>query len=113
MKIKDLIKVFEQLLPIYKKACKCNWDYDKLYSKELHFGLCNSSYELLNVQIISVMSEKNGYYKNFLGGTNWMGEFVYLFPKPKTGKDLKSRIDFMEAEIKDLKRLLKKGYTHV
>lgn len=62
---------------------------------------------LINILRIRTNNTIKRYYKNYLGCD------AYLFPRPQTGKDLKSRIDFMESEIKDLKKLLKKGYTHV
>lgn len=102
MKIKKLISVFERLLPIYKEAFEGDWSWDKLCKNRLNCGICMASdYELL-----SVFTTYDGYYYNLTRGS-------VLFRYPDSGKDLKSRIDFMESEIKDLKRLIKKGYTHV
>jgi len=112
MKIKDLIKVFEQLLPIYKKAYKEDWVNSILLNKHLNFGICTAADENLGINIFDVMSVRTGYYKNYIK-VDFYRSPCFLFPLPKTGKDLKSRIDFMESEIVDLKRLLKKGFTHV
>lgn len=104
MKIEELISVFERLLPIYKEAYENNYGYVKMSEKHLWYGLCLASKQSLDVDITNVMY---GYYKNLL---SWG---CYLFKPPSTGKNVKPRIDFMESEIKSLKRLLKKGYTHV
>lgn len=106
MKIKKLISIYERLLPIYRKAYKGNVGYLKLIDLHLKFGLCCSSREIIKEDISSLF-ESDGYYSNIIGG------HLYLYPKPTTGKDLITRIEFMEAEIKDLQKLLKKGYTHV
>jgi len=100
MKIKDLIKVFEQLLPIYKKGL-----LDGCIPFGLSCGICFASDRYTNFSLYPVFIK--GYYKKLVNVDG------LLFPYPLTAKDLKSRIDFMESEIKDLKRLLKKGYTHV
>jgi hypothetical protein len=105
MKIQQLIKIFEQLLPIYKKAYEEDWDKRKLDIEEIDCGICWSADVLLkNTDVYDVFET---YYKNIIidGG--------YLYNLPSSGKDLKSRIDFMESEIIDLNKLLKKGYTHV
>jgi len=108
MEIKDLIKVFKQLLPIYKDAY-----LKKLLPMNLSGGLCFASYYYADYILDDVMNKYTGYYSNLIVSKNESGMIVFLFPKPESSKDLKSRIDFMESEIKDLKRLLKQGYTHV
>lgn len=105
MKITELISVFERLLPIYEKAYKEKWYRKQLVSNHLTIGLCN--FELNTFDTGSLYRVVPRYYKNILD------EDGYLFPYPDTYKDLKPRIDFMKSEIKDLKRLIKKGYTHV
>jgi len=106
MKITKLIGVFEKLLPIYKEGYKKNYGYRDMKDNDIWYGLCSASLENLGIDISEVMCF-NGYYKYF------MSYGSYLFKPPSCGRDLKPRIDFMESEIKDLKRLLKKGYTHV
>ncbi len=109
MKITKLIKVYEKLLPIYKKAHEEDFSYSDLYWSFLNFGICYASDCILGIPISKPV---NRYYSNlFIKKGHLKG--LYLFPEPRTGKDLKTRIDFMESEIKDLKRLIKKGYTHV
>jgi hypothetical protein len=112
MKIEKLIDVFEKLLPIYEKAYKRNHKLSKLEDLNLSLGLCWASLTY-NVEYLgNVFCYKKGYYKNCLP-IILNGEPTYLFPKPKTAKDLKPRIDFMKSEIKSLKRLQKKGYTDI
>lgn len=114
MKITELIKVFEKLLPIYREAYNNNASFLHLYHKNIAFGLCFASDWVLDINIGIVFRQKDGYYKNFLTVESYCGSGNnLLFHYPKKCKDLKSRIDFMESEIKDLKRLIKKGYTHV
>jgi len=108
MKITRLIKVYEKLLPIYKKAYEEDLDMVPLIRNGIGSGLCFASIYHCGVGVHQLMSKwTNGYYKNYINSSG------YLFRPPKTGKDLKTRIDFMESEIKSLKRLIKKGYTHV
>jgi len=102
MKITKLIEVFEKLLPIYK-GCKIN-KYGLPNDIRLVYGLCHASKNITGVDISGAMK---GYYRNLLNYG------AYLFPPAYYGTDMKMRIDFMESEIKDLKRLLKKGYTHI
>lgn len=104
MEITELISVYERLLPIYKKAYEKNLRYWDLYFNHLGRGICHASLNILGIKTFPTIKR---YYKKYLDKKG------FLFPPPKTGKDLKSRIDFMESEIKDLKRLIKKGYTHV
>jgi hypothetical protein len=103
MKITELISVFKHLLPIYKEAYEKDLDKN-FYDQMLSFGICNAGFYLVgDNRLYTVFKD---YYVNLTKGR-------YLYPLPSTNKDLKPRIDFMESEIKDLKRLLKKGYTHV
>lgn len=101
MKITELISIFKKLLPLYKEAYNDNWSWTQLYEHNLNCGICLASrYALLEIFI-------DGYYRNLVNRDN------KLFRYPNKGKDLKSRIDFMEYEIKSLKKLQKKGYTHI
>lgn len=116
MKITKLISVFEKLLPAYKIAYKKNVDHDTLINLHLHQGLCFAADNIFNADLIGVMDYEYGYYKNYIKvkGRGFFSSYpMYLFPKPTKGKDLKTRIDFMESEIKSLKRLQKIGFTHV
>lgn len=99
MEITKLISVFERLLPLYKEALelKSLWDTD------FWAGICMASEDQINEYGIRSLFGERGYYRNLTGSDG------YLFPCG----DLQSRIHFMESEIKDLKRLIKKGYTHV
>ncbi len=116
MKIKELISVFEKLLPVYKSAYKKNVDHDMLMNLHLNQGLCFAADNIFNADLLGVMDYEHGYYKNYIKvvGLCFFTYYpMFLFPKPTKGKDLKTRIDFMEAEIKSLKRLQKRGFTHV
>ena len=94
MEITKLISVYERLLPAYKKAYDENWSYWEMDFNYLSAGICYASHKILGIRICNLMER---YYKNFLDSNG------YLFQIPHTGKDLKSRIDFMESEIKTLK----------
>lgn len=104
MEITKLISVYERLLPVYKKAYEENWDYLDLKSSYLVCGICGASNNILGIDLFDLFVD---YYYDLVDKDG------YLFPRHQKGRDLKSRIDFMESEIKDLKKLLKKGYTHV
>lgn len=103
MKIDELISVFERLLPIYEKAYKSKYPPQKMDKLGIDLGLCFAALRIMNVDIYQTMDE---YYSNCMKSTS-------LFPYPKDYKGLKTRIDFMKSEIKSLKRLQKRGYTHV
>lgn len=107
MEIKELISVFEKLLPIYKEAYLERISKEEIWRRDLCNGICWLAHQKLNN--LSLESVFNSYYKNLLSSIDKM----FLFEKPEKWQHLKSRIDFMESEIKDLKHLLKKGYTHV
>ena len=113
MKITKLIQTFEKLLPIYKDAYKKNLSWDELWTLLIQDGLCFSAMMICDTEINGVMDTEYGYYKNYIKFKCGWSSAMYLFPKPKTGKGLKTRIDFMESEIKDLKKLIKKGFTHI
>lgn len=107
MEIQKLIEIFKLLLPIYEKGYNENYKFVNLINHHLYKGICNASYEQLDYSLFWPFSS-SGYYRNYIKKYNG-----YIFPKPKTGKDLKSRINFMKSEIKSLNKLLKEGYTHV
>lgn len=108
MNVRRLISVFEQLLPIYKEAFDNNFDEHELSDRLLNCGLCLASAKYTGISLYSssIFTSK-GYYKHY------MKDGYSLFKYPSKGKDLKNRIDFMESEIKSLKRLQKRGFTHV
>lgn len=111
MEITKLINVFEKLLPIYQEAYDKDYSLDELQSKNLNDGLCYASVMLAGTSISTMAYD---YYRNYLNFTYEVWGAKYLFPLPKTGKDLKPRIDFMKSEIKSLKRLIKKRiYTRL
>ena len=91
----EIINVFERLLPIYKDAYDNDVNYETLNLLKLDCGLCFSAKMYFNITIYGDMGT---YYKKKLDRDN------NLFDYPKRGKDLKSRIDFMENEIKKFKK---------
>lgn len=113
MEITKLIETFRRLLPYYKTAYENNYSAWNLIETHLDGGLCYAASNILNVSLYGVTDTQKGYYKHYITVNNCIGIPSFLFPVPATGKDLKSRIDFMESEIISLNKLLEKGYTHV
>lgn len=111
MKIERLIQIFEQLLPIYEKGYKEKYNNLQITFNHLQNGMCYAAEKnkiiVSWVDFYGIFCNNNAYYSNIRTDKH------YLFPTPETWQDLKPRIDFMKSEIKELKRLLKKGYTHV
>lgn len=107
VEIKKLIGVFEKLLPLYIEQHQ-----RKILVHPFHVGLCLAAIGSLSVDDFDLIGStmdryEGGYYINIINSKG------LLFPAPKRYSDLKVRIDFMKSEIKSLKRLMKKGYTHV
>lgn len=110
MEIEKLIEIYQGVLPVYKKGYNGKYKMERIINAGLDGGICHVVADVFDtgtaLDCCQLFSEK-GYYKNYVG-TGRM-----LFPTPNKWKDLKKRIDFMESEIEDLKKLQKKGYTHV
>jgi|688.fasta_scaffold2219787_1 hypothetical protein len=107
MEIKELISAFEQVIPIYQTAVNENWDYEKLKTKSLQYGICCAVIDLLDIDIYDVVGR---YYENYKNTRN------YLFDEPSSSnptEPLQQRLDFMKSEIPLLKKLIKQGYTHL
>lgn len=103
--IKQLIKDFENLLKVYQEAydSKAN----NLFLLGIHHGLCFANIRHGGkIDFYITIFRVYGYYSELLDGFE-------LFPYPKNYKQLLPRINFLKSEIIDLKKLLKKGYTHV
>ena len=109
MKITRLIEIFEQLLPIYEKGYKEMYGRREIIISFLDEGVCWAARKNNITTRYRELADlfEFGYYQKITSNTG------YIFPKPDTWQDLKPRIDFMKSEIKDLKKLLKQGYTHV
>ncbi len=103
MKITELIKIFEQLLPVYKKGLV-------IYNQNFNLGLCSAYLKEFNSLALydSDIFDDNGYYKNYMKHykNNW---YENLFEEG----EIKPRIDFMKQQIIELNNLLKQGYTHI
>lgn len=115
MKIERLIEIYTQLLPIYEKGYKEKHDRQEIITNKLDEGLCWAARKNNITTRYKELADlfDFGYYEKTTSNTVFSRYTGYLFPKPETWQDLKTRIDFMKSEIKDLKRLLKQGYTHV
>lgn len=110
MEIEKLIEAFQLAIPTYQKAVDEKWDWYKISKNDMERGLClyMQKYNKYNKSIKYVFAE---YYINYLN------KYSYLFPiyirKYSISESIKPRLDFMKREVKDLKKLMKKGYTHV
>lgn len=115
MEISKLIEIFNECIPTYQKAVDENWGYNKLVSKNMERGLC--LFVLVNNfgDIYSIFDENvDGHYHNLLndGGS-------YLFPTSRhlvvdyIEKCILPRLNFLKEQVIELKKLQKKGYTHV
>lgn len=115
MKITRLIEIFEQLLPIYEKGYKERYVRREIIINCLDEGLCWAARKNNITTRYRELADlfDFGYYEKIISNTGYSRYTGYIFPKPDTWQDLKPRIEFMKSEIKDLKRLLKKGYTNV
>mgnify|MGYP001434296421 CR=1 FL=1 len=96
MKIKKLIKVFETLLPIYE-----NIPYTLI-----HNGLCYNAKVYCGTTDLYDIFCRRGYYGNFVKCCC----LPFYFDRTK---GTPYRIEFMKNEIKELKKLLKEGYTDI
>lgn len=113
MKIEELIEAFEKAIPTYQQAVDENWDYTTLRMNWMHGGICLFCKEILEIDIYDTIET---YYKNYI-----INEHGYLFKdiqyhysiKQNIEICIKPRLDFMKKEVKELKKLLKQGYTHV
>lgn len=107
MEIKELIKAFQIILKDYEKAYKEDYSFALLESKHLQWGICWALTEKFNEDYYDVLDRYYKYIFTYKGG--------YLCPMPISGRDINilKRINFLKEEIKDLKRLLKEGYTEV
>lgn len=98
MKIEKLILIYQQLLPIYKR------------NEEITVtGLCNNASKFCNSRDLYNVFSSNGYYKNYIDKFNYR----LNAPEPSTKEGKLFRINFMKNEIKELKQLLKNGYTEI
>lgn len=112
MEIKKLIEAFELAIPTYQKCVDEKWNINKLVNEHLHWGLCYYFEIKLNISIRNLFGDYYQHYITYYG---------YLFEDPQPqystieniNKCIKPRLEFMKSEVKDLKRLLKQGYTHV
>ena len=106
MEIKKLIKIFEKCLKNYQKGYDEKYSYKQLINNKLQRGICFNAY-WENFGNTYILFDNKEYYNKL---TDNLG---YLFPYPKNYEELLPRINWLKEEIKDLNKLLKKGYTEV
>lgn len=106
MEIKKLIEAFELAIPTYQKAVDEKWSEKEIYFNEMDLGICWH----LSCKGICVYDVFKDYYMRLLKDGDL---FSYYSETKSIYKSIKPRLDFMKSEVKDLKRLLKQGYTHV
>ena len=107
MKIKKLIEAFELAIPTYQKAVDEKWDYQKITINRMEFGICCFLRTNYNIHIGTCF---NKYYINYIYFNYIYIPFIFC---KNINKSIKPRLQFMKKEVKDLKKLLKQGYTHV
>lgn len=111
--IEKLIEAFKKAIPVYKKAVDENWSYDNIFGNHLQSGICYYFYKKYNLEY-SVLVDKcfRVYYKNYLKyGNGFL--FIRFIDTYNIEQSIKPRLDFMKKEVIELKKLMKKGYTHV
>lgn len=112
MKIKKLIEAFELAIPTYQQAVDEKWDYRKLAIRDMEKGLC---FYMVNQLDIYISNAIWGYYEHFLDSRGYLFSVSNSFQTAEENikEAILPRLNFMKSEVKDLKRLMKKGYTHV
>ena len=107
MEIKKLIEDFELAIPTYQRCVDEKWNKEKIIKHNIHLGICHYLYCIYDVNIVESLT---CYYKNYMKSYYLFKVYVQY---NSIAKCIKPRLDFMKSEVKDLKRLLKQGYTHV
>lgn len=114
MEISRVISIFEQCIPVYQKAVDNKYNYHMLRDIKMNNGICGFVAKRLGVHICEDFIY---HYKNHIA-------FNYLFPTPFDLWliDYESviieicilpRLNFLKTEVKRLKKLQQKGYTHI
>jgi len=106
MEIKKLIEIFKKCLVNYEKGYNEKYSLNQLIITRLSYGICKNCLHTTDEEIYDLFNI-DGYYDKYIG------QKAYLFPLLKSYKGLLPRINWLKEEIKDLNKLLKKGYTHV
>lgn len=119
MRIEIFISIMKAILKGYQEAYNGKYSAKRLDSIEIDLGICR--YVRCNTKKLHISSLQHNafldafrvHYKHFF---IW-GDYLFPIPLTEMGhgryKYLKSRVDFLESEIKRLKDLQKKGYTHI
>lgn len=108
--IEKLIEVFEKAIPLYQKAVDENWKITKLNEMHMNFGICNYVIRKYKTDIYYVF---DSYYKNYTSNVGFLFNAPYFYRKNIIENCIKPRLEFMKSEVIELKKLMKKGYTHV
>lgn len=111
MQITTVITIFEAALKVYKQAVKEKWTYYKCATNNINRGLCCYSSNTYNIwNLYGLFEKKEGYYKNFINKEGYIASYITI---NNVIKPLQKRIDFLQEQIPELKKLLKQGYTEV
>ena len=102
MELKKAIEVFTKVREYYIKGIKL----------DSHKFICYATLYLHNINEmyqVRMLFTKNGYYRNYV-----VNQTLMLGVDPfDTKAVVTAKIDFLTTEIKELKALLKQGYTHI
>ena len=105
--IKKLIDVFEKTIPIYQDAVNNVYSHSFIIAENINIGICSYPYLKLKIDIYDTI---NRYYRNYIFNG-------LLFPTYRQSRSIEQsilpRLEFMKSEVIELKKLLKKGYTHI
>lgn len=107
--IETLIKVFQEAIPVYQKAVNENWSYSSLSFNYLEKGICYFSGSNFNIRIVEPFKR---YYANYINESYYLFN-IALCSTNEIEESIKPRLEFMKSEIIELKKLLKRGYTHI
>lgn len=119
MPIKIFISIMRAILKGYQKAYAGKYDAKDLDSSEIDLGIClyvkrnDNHLHLTSSQRFCFVDTFTVYYKHLFVWGDYLFRTPLDAPENERYKHLKPRIDFLESEIKRLKNLQKKGYTHI
>lgn len=109
MKIKELIKCFQQLIPQYETILLTkNYDLNDISNKHFANGICRAAIWKSDHSLGNVFDRYKGYYKNYIDIYGYL-----IGSSAGTMEGIRFRFKFIKSEVKELKKLLKQGYTHV
>ncbi len=119
MRIEIFISILKLILVRYKKAYNKKYNNSLLYRLEMDMGICRYLKEhkddlgITKSKRLMFLKTFNEYYNHLYDRMGFLFTPPFHMLTHSRYKLLKSRIEFLESEIKRLNRLQKKGYTHV